>query len=172
MSPPASEFARVTPTDDLRCDDADVRHEHIPGESAPGDVADIVGRMLAASRIRPDGDRVVLQECIEATQAAAQAATACADACLAEEMVEELVDCVRTLLTTADICQTTARVLSRRDGTRPELARALVSTCATACRAGREVAEEHAPIHFHCQVCARVCRSAERACRALLGALR
>ena len=96
---------------------------------------------------------------------------ACADACLAEEMVEDLTGCVRTLLTTADICETTARVLSRRAGSDQVVVRALLTACWTACQAGREVSEEFAPIHYHCQVCARACRFGERACRALLTSL-
>jgi hypothetical protein len=140
----------------------------IPIDSRRDDTMDnVIERMLAAVPTRPGCDRDRLRECIEATQAA----TACADACLAEEMIDELTDCVRTLLTTADICETTARVLSRRAGSDPVVVRALVTACWTACRAGREASEEFAPIHYHFQMCARACRSGERACRALLAAL-
>ena len=127
---------------------------------------DVIERMLAAAPPQADRDR--LRECIEATQVVAQAAMACADACLADEMAGELTDCVRTLLTTADICETTARVLSRRAGSDPIVVRALLTACWTGCRAGREVSEAFAPLHHHCQVSARACRSGERACRALL----
>jgi hypothetical protein len=131
-----------------------------------------IERMLAAIRGAPGHDRDALRECVEATHTAAHAATACADACLAEEMVEELTDCVRTLLTAADICQVTTRVLSRQFGSDPVVVRALLTACWTACRAGREVCEEYAPVHDHCRVCARACRAAERACRVLLAVLR
>jgi hypothetical protein len=86
-------------------------------------------------------------------------------------MVEELTDCVRTLLTAADICQVTTRVLSRQFGSDPVVVRALLTACWMACRAGREVCEEYAPVHDHCRVCARACRAAERACRVLLAVL-
>ena len=148
---------------DSRCED--------PGSLGEDGADDVIERMLAAVPAGPGCDRDRLRDCSEATQAVAQAATTCADACLAEEMVEELVDCVRTLLTTADICETTARVLSRRAGADPVVVRALVTACWTACRAARQVSEEYAPIHYHCQMCARACRSGERACRALLASL-
>jgi hypothetical protein len=94
-----------------------------------------------------------------------------ADACLSEEMVEELTACARALLTTADICEMTARVLSRRAGADPVMVRALLTACSTACRAGLKASEEFAHIYFRCRVCARACRSGERACRALLASL-
>ncbi len=136
------------------------------------DPASVLGQMMRAIPAGPDhNDRAVLREAIEATQHAALAAVACADACLGEEMVEELVGCIRTLLDTADVCEATARVLSRNAGPGRVLARILLAACAAACRAGREVCEEFLPIHDHCRICARACRQAERACRALLGSL-
>jgi hypothetical protein len=159
----------VIPIDDSRRTEPGLLQEHAPDD---GDgVEDVVERMLAAVPTRPGSDHDRLRDCIEAAQAVAQAATACADACLAEEMIDELTGCVRTLLTTADICATTARVLSRRTGSDPVVVRALLTACWTACRAGREASEEFALIHFHCQLCARACRSGERACRALLASL-
>jgi hypothetical protein len=156
MSPiPQPELAPVIPIDSRR----------------EGTLDEVIERMLAAVPTRSGWDRVRLRDCIEAAQAVAQAAMACADACLAEERVEDLTGCVRTLLTTADICETTARVLSRRAGSDPVVVRALLTACWTACRAGREVSEEFAPIHYHCQVCARACHFGERACRALLTSL-
>lgn len=124
--------------------------------------------MLAAISSDPAYDRAALCTCIEAVQDCAQATIACADACLDEEMVEELTGCVRTLINTADVCDVTARVLSRRTGPDRTLTRALLSACLAACRRAREVCEEFLPIHDHCRVCARACRAAERACRTLL----
>jgi hypothetical protein len=51
--------------------------------------------------------------------------------------------------------------------------RALLTACWTACRAGREVSEEFAPIRYRCRMCAgaRACRTEERARRALLASL-
>jgi hypothetical protein len=163
------ELARVIPIDDSRRKETNALHEHATDDANAVD--NVTARMLAAVPPWPGCDRDPLRECIEATQAVAQAAMACADACLTEKMIDNLTGCVRTLLTTADICETTARVLSRRTGSDPTVVRALLTACWTACRAGREVSEELAPIHFHCQVCTRACRSGERACRALLAAM-
>jgi len=138
-------------------------------EEEPASVVEQMMRATQTGSSHPD--RSALRTCIEATQHAALAAVACADACLAEEMVDELVDCIRALLDTADVCEATARVLSRNAGPGRVLARSLLAVCAAACRTGREVCEEFLPIHDHCRICARACRQAERACRALLDAL-
>ncbi len=145
----------------------------MPAEVASPDEASVsvAGQMFAALPTGLGYDRDVLRACIEAGQDCAQAATSCADACLAEEMVEELIDCIRTLLNVADVCEATARVLSRRSGPDHTLARALLGACWTACRDGRVVCEEFLPIHDYCRVCARACRQAERACRTLLSSL-
>lgn len=144
--------------------------DHPGGGSAIDDttVDSTVARMLAAISIDPAYDRAALCACIEAVQECATAAMACADACLGEEMVEELTACIRTLMNAADVCEVTARVLSRRTGPDRALTRALLSACWAACRRAREVCEEFLPIHDHCRVCARACRTAERTCRALL----
>jgi hypothetical protein len=131
----------------------------------------VVERMLAAIPAAPGYDRDTLREWIEATHAAGQASTACADACLAGEMVGELSGCIRTLLTTPEICQATARVPAQ-SGSEPAVARELLTACWTACRACRDGCEGFALLHDHCRVCARACRAAERACRALLASLR
>lgn len=128
----------------------------------------MVERMLATIPARFGDDRAVLRECIVATRACGQAATACADACLSEEMVEELAGCVRVLLTTADLCDVTARVLSRLGDPDHTVTSALLSACWAACRRAREICEEFLPIHDHCRVCAAACRESESACQALL----
>jgi hypothetical protein len=130
--------------------------------------ADVVERMFATIPARIGTDRAVLRECIVATRACAQAATACVDACLGEEMVEELAGCIRILLTTADLCDVTARVLSRPADPDHTLTSALLSVCWAACHRARKVCEEFLPIHDHCRVCAAACRESERACQALL----
>ncbi len=112
-------------------------------------------------------DLVALREGIESAQDCAQACIACADACRSDGM-EELTACVRVLLNTADVCDVTARVLQRRTGPEDPATRALVAACWAACRRARDVLEEFLPVHHHCGVCARVCRAAELACRALL----
>ena len=129
--------------------------------------------MLAASPSRvPEVDLDVLARCVTACFDCAQACTTCADACLGErdpERLEHMARCIRLDLHCADICLTTGRLLSRQEA--PELARAIVETCALACRLCGEECERHAPHMDHCRVCAEACRACEAACRDVLAAL-
>ncbi|WP_418960285.1 four-helix bundle copper-binding protein [Streptomyces tritici] len=118
-----------------------------------------------------DIDRARLSRCIEECVACAQACTACADACLSEGVVGHLTKCIRTDMDCADICNTTASVLSRHTGYDAEVTRGIVQACATACRACADECESHADMHEHCRVCAEACRSCEQACRELLDTL-
>lgn len=117
-----------------------------------------------------DVDQDRLTRCIEECLRCAQACTACADACLSEDMVAELTKCIRSNLDCADVCQTTARVLSRHTGYDANITRAVLETCAQACRACGDECERHGK-HRHCAVCAQACRDCERACRDLLATL-
>lgn len=113
-------------------------------------------------------DRDLLAAAIEAIVGCSQACTACADACLSEDMVADLRKCVRTNLDCADVCDTTARVLSRHTGYDANTSRALLEACVAACRACGDECEGHARMHEHCRVCAEACRACEAACRDLL----
>ena len=73
-------------------------------------------RLIAAYPGTMSVDRDLLATAIDAALACSQTCTACADACLSEEMVAEMATCVRTDLDCADICGTTARILSRHTG--------------------------------------------------------
>jgi hypothetical protein len=95
----------------------------------------------------------------------AQACTACADACLSEADVENLRKCIRTNLDCADICDTTARVLSRHTGYDANISRAQLQACVQACVSCAEECGRHASTHEHCRVCADQCRACEQACR-------
>jgi hypothetical protein len=116
-------------------------------------------------------DRERLTRCIEECAACAQACTACADACLAERGVAELAKCVRTDLDCADICETTARTLSRHTGYDANITRAQLRSCATVAQACADECERHAGMHDHCWLCAEACRRCERACEELLASL-
>ncbi|MFI9006151.1 four-helix bundle copper-binding protein [Actinosynnema sp. NPDC053489] len=117
-------------------------------------------------------DRGRLGATIEALIACSQACTACADACLSEDAVAELTKCVRTNLDCADVCATTARVLSRHTGYDADVSRSLLEACATACGACGDECGSHAGMHEHCRICAEACRNCERACRDLATAIR
>jgi uncharacterized membrane protein len=116
-------------------------------------------------------DRAKLAAAIEVLKDCAQTCTACADACLSEDMVAELTKCVRTNLDCADICETTARVLSRHTGYDANITRSLLEACATACRACADECGGHADKHEHCRICADACRACERTCRDLLATI-
>ena len=116
-------------------------------------------------------DKQALAACIDACVACAQVCTACADACLSEEMVAELTKCIRTDLDCADICAATGSVLSRHTGYDASLTKAMLQTCAAACKACGDECEGHASMHDHCRICAEACRRCEQACNQLVTSL-
>jgi len=125
-------------------------------------------RMLLATPAHHGLDTAVLAEAIEAISGASQASTACADACLDEYNLHR--DCVTACLTCADVCDVTARVLSRTARWERTIVAAMVETCARACSSCASHCEHHADVAKHCGVCAEACRRAERACQQLLTA--
>jgi uncharacterized membrane protein len=116
-------------------------------------------------------DRGKLAAAIDALIACAEACTACADACLSENSVAELTKCIRTDMDCADICETTARVLSRHTGYDANISRALLQACATVCKSCGDECSRHASMHEHCRICAEACRACEQACRDLLATI-
>ena len=118
-----------------------------------------------------DVDRSMLMDCIDACVECVQACTACADACLSDRDVGELTRCIRANLDCADICDSTARVLTRHSGYDTTLLRSVLEGCAVACRTCAAECELHADDHRHCEFCARACRLGEEACNALIASL-
>lgn len=116
-------------------------------------------------------DRDLLARTVDALVACAQVCTACADACLSEEMVSELRKCIRTDLDCADICATTARILSRQTGYDAKVTRAQLQACVQACQSCGDECAQHADHHEHCRICAEACRACEQACTELLAAI-
>ena len=86
-------------------------------------------------------------------------------------MVADLRKCIRTNLDCADICATTARVLSRHTGYDANLTCAQLQACAQACKSCGDECEQHAGHHEHCRICADACRACEQACNELLAAI-
>ena len=113
----------------------------------------------------------VLSNCIITCTECALACTACSDACMAEDNIVALVKCMRTDLDCADMCEVTAKILTRQTEYDLAVIQSVVSTCLTVIAACAEECERHAARHVHCRVCAEVCRRAEAACRDLLAAL-
>ena len=118
-------------------------------------------------------DKAQLASVIEALTACSQACTACADACLSESgaMLPSLVKCVRDNLDCADVCDTTARVLSRHTGYDANLSRQQVLAAIQATKTCGDSCTEHAEMHEHCRICAEACRAAEQALTSLVAQL-
>ncbi|MEP0547603.1 MAG: four-helix bundle copper-binding protein [Rhodothermales bacterium] len=108
---------------------------------------------------------------VEAAFDCAQTCTSCADACLAEDMVKDLRYCIRQDLDCADVCDATARILSRRTEPDWTLIHSQVEACRVACKTCGDECEKHAGMHEHCRICAESCRRCEEACRQVLSAI-
>src|SRR5258707_5606077 len=105
--------------------------------------------MLDADPSIPLLDKQLLTRCIDTCLECGQACTACADADLGEQLVAELAKCARLNLDCADVCETTARVLSRQTGYDRDLTRAVVQACVQASNACGDQCERHAHMHQH-----------------------
>ncbi|GAB3930304.1 four-helix bundle copper-binding protein [Kribbella albertanoniae] len=116
-------------------------------------------------------DRNLLADAVEALLECAQACTACADACLSEQEVDPLRKCIRTDLDCADICETTARVVSRHTAYDAVVTRALLQTCIQACTACGDQCRHHAEMHEHCRICSEACQRCSDACQSLLSSI-
>lgn len=125
-------------------------------------------RMLLATATHHGLDTAVLAEATDAIASASQAATACADACLDEYNLRR--ECVAACLTASDVCDLTARLLSRPARWDRNVVQSLVDVCAKALSTCASECEHHADTAKHCHVCAEACRRAERACQQLLTA--
>lgn len=116
-------------------------------------------------------DRDVIARTVAALIECSQACTACADACLSEEQVDPLRTCIRSNLDCADICETTARILSRHTGYDANITRAQLQACIQACRSCGEECRRHAQMHEHCRICADACQNCAQACQSLLAGI-
>lgn len=113
-----------------------------------------------------------LARTIDALSACSEACNACADACLSEGLVAELTKCISTNMDCADICATTARVLSRHTGYDANISTTLLKACAMACQSCADECSRHAAEHEHCRICSDSCRETQQACRDLLQNMR
>lgn len=126
-------------------------------------------RMIQTHPAPPPFDTAALLTCIEACFDAVQACTSCADACLAELDPRPFLRCIRANQDCAEICETTARILSRQSAFRPSVARAIIQACSVACDACADECSKHED-HDHCRLCEEACRYCEEACNVLLQA--
>jgi hypothetical protein len=107
---------------------------------------------------------------IDACLRCVQTCTTCANADLAEENVDELRVCAALCITCADVCDVTARVLSRPARWDQFIVHHLLQACIRACENSAEECARHAHHHRHCAICETVCRACTQACVALLDA--
>ena len=113
-----------------------------------------------------------IADCIDILQACAQTCQSCADADLGEPELKQMVRCVRLNHDCADVCATTARLLSRPSMIAPEIWLAQLQACITACRACAEECQQHAQHHEHCRMCADTCRQCIAACTDVVDMIR
>jgi hypothetical protein len=114
--------------------------------------------------LKLDADADSLAGVIDAAVDCAQACITDTDADLSEPHLADMVACIRLCQNCADICATTASVLSRPARWDSRVVRPLVEACASICGSCGEECERHAPRHAHCRVCAEACRRCEEAC--------
>ncbi|MGC1479613.1 MAG: four-helix bundle copper-binding protein [Chthoniobacterales bacterium] len=124
--------------------------------------------MFASHPVEPESDRAVAIECITACYSCAEACNASADACLGEKNVADLVSCIRTDQDCADVCLTTAKIVSRLTATDRDLVGGVLRACIEACRICGSHCQKHAGSMDHCRVCAEACERCAKACEALL----
>jgi hypothetical protein len=130
-----------------------------------------VREMLEAYPAEINLDRGLLARAIEELIDCAQTCTACADACLSEPDIDPLRKCIRSDLDCADICDVTARVLSRHTGYDANTTRTQLQACIQACTSCADECDKHAAMHEHCRICAETCRRCAEACQSLLSAM-
>lgn len=124
--------------------------------------------MLDAAPIGVPLDTSDVAAAIDACLACLQSCTSCADSDLGEDDVAEMSRCIALCLNCADVCDLTARLLSRPSQWESFIVYRLLEACVRACTDSAEECHKHAPHHRHCAVCEKVCRECIRACNAVL----
>jgi hypothetical protein len=128
-------------------------------------------RIFSSSPHRIAPDSRAIEACIEACAECERACAACADACLGAPDPSRLRKCIRLNLDCADICNTSARVLTRQFHASLKFIRVQLEACALVAAACGAECLAHAEMHRHCRFCADACKRCEEACRKALRAL-
>lgn len=126
--------------------------------------------MLEASPIAVPLGVAVVAVAIDACLNSVQACTSCASEDLLEEDVDKLRACIALDQNCADVCDVTARLLSRPAQYDYIVLHGLLQACVRACASCAEECARHADHHRHCAICARSCLACVQACTALLDA--
>jgi hypothetical protein len=126
--------------------------------------------MLAASPAAVPADVGEVAAAVDACLSCVQSCTACNDADLAEDDVAGMATCIARCLSCADVCDVTARALSRTAHWDAFVVHRLLQACVRSCTNSAEECHRHAPHHRHCAICEQVCRACIEACSVLLRA--
>jgi hypothetical protein len=126
--------------------------------------------MLEASPIAAPLDVSEVAAAIDACLACVQSCTSCADEDLAEDDVENMRQCIALCLNCVEVCDVTARLLSRPAHWNPFVIHRLLQACVRVCSDCAEECARHAHHHRHCAICERVCRVCVQACNTVLDA--
>ena len=97
---------------------------------------------------------------IEALTRCAFECSHCAMACLDEDDIKTLGQCIKLDLDCAEVCRTTASLLSRGSDHGVHL----LEECAEICNACADECEKHSHME-HCKRCAEVCTACAEACQ-------
>jgi hypothetical protein len=124
--------------------------------------------MLEASPAPVPAGLEAVAAAIDACLKCVQSCTSCSDADLAEDNVAELITCSVLCLACADVCDISARFLSRAAHWDTFVIHRLLQACVRSCRSSAEECHRHAPHHRHCAICERSCLACIEACNALL----
>lgn len=138
-------------------------------------LANIMKTIEMMLRSHPGADRqhaTDIAETLKALSTCSEICISCADACLGEaDQVERLRRCITANLDCADICATTARVLTRQTEIPGDLLHAQLHACVVACQICADECETHSEMHDHFRICAETCRHSQERCNFLLGAM-
>ena len=130
-----------------------------------------IQEMFATHPTQTQMDTQSVTRCLEACMECLETCNSCADACIAEQNVSMLKHCIRLNRDCADICEASARILSRQNETDWRLVHSIMETMSMACRLCAEECEQHAEHHEHCRLCAEVCRECEQVCDQMMQSL-
>jgi hypothetical protein len=126
--------------------------------------------MLEASPIAVPAGVEEVAAAIDACLKCVQSCTSCNDADLAEDSVADMTTCIALCLTCADVCDVTARLLSRAAHWDNFVIHRLLQACVRSCTSSADECRRHAQHHRHCAICEKTCRACIEACNALLDA--
>jgi hypothetical protein len=128
------------------------------------DTTDMLGAVPTDIPLDATDVAAAIDSCLQCVQAC----ITCADADLVEPDFAEMRDCIVLCLNSAELCNVTARVLSRPAHWDQFVVDRLLQACVRACTKSAEECARHAQHHRHCAVCAKVCRECVYACSELL----